>query len=75
MCGPRVKPGAIEQTLDILAWLGIDFDGEPVRQSADLEPYREAMRALDASKLIFASAAAMPPYGISLASQGTIGDS
>ncbi len=44
--GPRVKPGAIEQTLDILRWIGLDWDG-PIRiQSADLEPYIEAMRQL-----------------------------
>ena len=44
--GPRVKTGAAEQTLGVLAWLGIDFDGEPVHQSRDLEPYRQAMRTL-----------------------------
>ena len=44
--GPRVKAGAVEQTLDVLAWLGIDFDGEPVHQSRDLEPYRQAMQTL-----------------------------
>lgn len=43
---PRVKPGAIEQTIDLLAWLGMHWDEGPIVQSADLEPYIEAMRRL-----------------------------
>ncbi|MCL4220154.1 MAG: hypothetical protein KJZ65_02170 [Phycisphaerales bacterium] len=43
---PRVKPGAIEQTIDLLAWLGMDWDQGPLVQSHDLEPYRHAMRSL-----------------------------
>src|SRR2546423_13249889 len=27
---PRIKPGAAEQALDDLRWLGLDWDGEPV---------------------------------------------
>ncbi len=30
----RVKPGMIEETLADLAWLGVDWDGEPLVQSA-----------------------------------------
>lgn len=52
--GPRNKPGAIEETLDILSWLGLDFDGEVLLQSPDLEPYRAAMEALDTQNAIFA---------------------
>ena len=33
--GPRIKPGAADATLDILAWLGIDHDGVVLVQSAD----------------------------------------
>jgi glutamyl-tRNA synthetase len=44
--GPRVKPGAIEQTIDLLSWLGMDWDEGPIVQSHDLEPYRAAMRTL-----------------------------
>ena len=40
--GPRVKPGAIEQTLEILGWLGLDFDGEILRQSEDLGVLRRS---------------------------------
>ncbi|MCC5787189.1 MAG: hypothetical protein JJU33_10870 [Phycisphaerales bacterium] len=43
---PRVKPGAIDETIDILRWLGLDYDEGPIVQSDDLEPYREAMRTL-----------------------------
>lgn len=53
--GPRVKPGAIETTIDILAWLGIDWDAGPLIQSSDLEPYRAAMRTLAAEGLVYPS--------------------
>jgi glutamyl-tRNA synthetase len=44
--GPRVKPGAIDATIDTLRWLGIDWEEGPLIQSANLEPYRAAMRIL-----------------------------
>ena len=49
--GPRVKPGAERDALDMLAWLGLDWDateqhGPLLRQSDDLSPYIDAMRAL-----------------------------
>lgn len=44
--GPRVKPGAIEGTIETLRWLGVDWDEGPVVQSNDLAPYRVAMGAL-----------------------------
>ncbi len=50
---PRVKPGAIDETIDILRWLGLDFDEGPVIQSDDLEPYREAMRTLASRGLVY----------------------
>lgn len=51
---PRVKPGAIEETIEILAWLGMDWDDGPTVQSADLEPYRAAMRDLVSARAVFA---------------------
>ena len=45
--GPRVKPEATAQTLEVLAWLGLDHDGPVRAQSDDLSPYRAAMRRLD----------------------------
>ncbi|MHC4446432.1 MAG: glutamate--tRNA ligase family protein [Planctomycetota bacterium] len=44
--GPRIKTGTAEQILDTLAWIGLDFDGSPLQQSHDLEPYRQAMQQL-----------------------------
>jgi glutamyl-tRNA synthetase len=54
--GPRVKPGAIDATVDTLRWLGIDWDSGPIVQSDDLEPYRAAMRSLAARALAYPSA-------------------
>jgi len=49
----RVRPGAHEETLELLRWLQIDWDG-PIRvQSADLEPYRSAMHDLAAQSRIY----------------------
>ena len=53
--GPRVKPGVIESTIDILRWLGIDWDEGPLVQSTDLGPYRAAMRHLARSGLAYPS--------------------
>jgi glutamyl-tRNA synthetase len=43
---PRTKPGAVEQAIGLLRWLGMDWDEGPVTQSDDLGPYREAMARL-----------------------------
>lgn len=51
--GPRVKPGADDAMLATLAWLGIDWDEGPVRQSGDPEPYRAAMRDLAGRALVY----------------------
>jgi glutamyl-tRNA synthetase len=40
--GPRVKPEATAQTIEDLRWLGLDWDGEVVVQSARLDRYRAA---------------------------------
>ena len=52
--GPRVKAGAVRQTLETLSWLGLDYDGKVLEQSKDLDPYRQAMRGLAEAGLIFA---------------------
>src|SRR5688572_29201765 len=44
--GPRVKPEAIEGTIETLRWLGLDWDAGPIIQSQDLSPYRAAMSGL-----------------------------
>lgn len=51
--GPRVKPEAAAQALDVLAWLGMDWDGEPIYQSHDLSPYDEAIELLDRKGLVY----------------------
>ena len=51
--GPRVKPGAIELTIDLLRWLGMDWDRGPFIQSQDLEPCRDAMRKLAGAALAY----------------------
>ena len=43
---PRVKPETIEQTRDILGWLGIDWDEEMPLQSSDLDACSDAMHML-----------------------------
>ncbi|MEM6459993.1 MAG: glutamate--tRNA ligase family protein [Planctomycetota bacterium] len=44
--GPRIKPGAADEAVDLLRWLGLDWDGEPLTQSDDLAPYTEALHRL-----------------------------
>lgn len=50
---PRVKPNALVDTIDILAWLGMDWDSGPVIQSHDLTPYRKAMQTLASKGLAY----------------------
>lgn len=51
--GPRVKPQAIDQTLQTLEWLGLTWDQGPVIQSQDLEPHAAAMHALAQAALAY----------------------
>ncbi len=44
--GPRIKHGADVQAIDDLRWLGIDWDEEPIYQSARLPHYSEAVASL-----------------------------
>jgi glutamyl-tRNA synthetase len=55
LVGPRIKPGAAAETVEILRWLGMDWDEEPMTQSDDLEPYRRAMDALAGRALVYRS--------------------
>jgi len=50
---PRIKPGVIDLTVDLLAWLGIDWDSGPLIQSDEPLPHVEAMEALAAKGLIY----------------------
>ncbi|MFB3431254.1 MAG: glutamate--tRNA ligase family protein [Phycisphaerales bacterium] len=51
--GPRVKPGSIEQCIDLLSWVGIDWDEGPLIQSEDLGPYERAMTALARAGVVY----------------------
>lgn len=51
--GPRVKQGADRQAIDDLAWLGLDWDTEPLVQRADLSSYHDALKALQDGRLVY----------------------
>jgi glutamyl-tRNA synthetase len=66
---PRTKPNATAELHDDLARLGLDFDGEPVTQSANLPAHTAALDELRRRELVYpctctrsdiASAAAAP---------------
>lgn len=50
---PRIKPGAAEQALDDLRWLGLDWDCEPVVQTARLPRYEAALDRLKQLDLVY----------------------
>lgn len=50
---PRVKPGVIDLTIDLLSWLGIDWDEGPFIQSADRPRHLDAMNRLAAAGLVY----------------------
>jgi glutamyl-tRNA synthetase len=44
--GPRIKPEAATQAIDLFRWLGIDWDRGPIYQSRDRAPYEAALTKL-----------------------------
>jgi glutamyl-tRNA synthetase len=50
---PRVRPGAEERILEDLRWLGLDWDGEPARQSQRLAAYDDALSRLAERGLVY----------------------
>jgi glutamyl-tRNA synthetase len=50
---PRIKPGAAEQALEDLHWLGLDWDGPPLVQTQRLPVYQEALRRLQERELVY----------------------
>ena len=50
---PRVKPGAAEQLLEDLRWLGLDWDGDPVVQTERLPLYQQALESLKRLELVY----------------------
>lgn len=52
---PRIKPGVMALTVDLLRWLGIDWDVGPLVQSETPEPHWAAMRALARAGIVYPS--------------------
>src|SRR5216683_262164 len=50
---PRIKPGAAEQALDDLRWLGLDWDGEPLVQTQRVPIYEAALRQLQRGERVY----------------------
>src|SRR5262245_54205611 len=50
---PRVKPGAADQAVDDLRWLGLDWDGELVVQTTRLPLYEAALEELKRRELVY----------------------
>jgi len=49
----RVRAGSAEEAVEVLRWLGLDWDEGPVYQSADLSPYRSALERLRDQGLLY----------------------
>ena len=52
---PRVKPETVSGTIDLLRWLGIDWDEGPIIQSEDRQRHTAAMEALARGRFVFPS--------------------
>ena len=50
---PRVVPGAAEEILEALRRYGLEWDGEPVRQSARIDLYEAALARLRAAGQVY----------------------
>jgi glutamyl-tRNA synthetase len=50
---PRVRLGCAREQAESLAWLGLDWDGDPVSQSERAELYDEALAALRARGVVY----------------------
>ncbi|MCX6898416.1 MAG: tRNA glutamyl-Q(34) synthetase GluQRS [Verrucomicrobia bacterium] len=50
---PRVKPGFVEQAMEDLRWLGLEWDGEPLYQSRRGEAYMAALEKLRTAGLVY----------------------
>jgi glutamyl-tRNA synthetase len=50
---PRIKPGAAEQALNDLRWLGLDWDEGPIIQTERLPFYEAALRQLQERELVY----------------------
>ncbi len=51
--GPRIKAGATEQAIELLEWLGLDWDEGPFFQLHDLTAYQTALKQLAEEQAIY----------------------
>lgn len=51
--GPRIKPGAAEEAIELLNWLGMNWDEGPTYQLADLAPYSTALEKLGLQRELY----------------------
>ena len=51
--GPRVKAGADAGAIEIMQWLGMDWDEGPCYQRADLSAYQQALDELKNAGLVY----------------------
>jgi glutamyl-tRNA synthetase len=50
---PRVKPGAADQALDDVRWLGLDWDDVPIVQTERMALYEAALARLRAAECVY----------------------
>lgn len=51
--GPRTKPGAVEQSIEDLEWLGLDWDGEAQLQSLRTQRFELALAHLQEMGVVY----------------------
>lgn len=51
--GPRIKAGATEQAIELLEWLGLDWDEGPLFQLHDQSAYQAALKKLAEQQAIY----------------------
>ena len=51
--GPRIESGSGEAALDILRWIGLDWDSPVLTQSQNMAPYLQAINQLAAAGLAY----------------------
>ena len=51
--GPRIKPGAAEQGIEDLGWLGLEWDGELLLQSTRADAHEDALSRLREQGLVY----------------------
>ena len=53
LVGPRIDLKSTKDTLSILTWLGMEWDGEPIYQSENLAPYHESLASLISQEQVY----------------------